>query len=304
MHLFHLTCQTFRCLREVDIAPCPAMNIIQGDNAQGKTSLLEAVLFVATSKSHRTTVETDLVQHGAEGFRVEAKAHRRDRDVVLEVARHQGAKRIKVNRIAQTRVSDILGNINVVLFSPEDVTLVKGAASVAAEVHRYGVGRSWTGATLTRSSATGMRCGSGMRCFGAGGVVVRKCWRCAEAQLAQYGAVIVAARAAFVEGLSVHAAEVYGRVAQAEGVGGCVSAGCAGGRLAGGGSGADAGSGHQVAGDVAGAASGRSDVCAGRAGGEELRVAGAAADGRGGAENSGNGAGGGAHGGTARVVAG
>lgn len=130
MHLLHLKCRGFRCLDNVHFEPATGLNIIRGNNAQGKTSVLEAILFAATSKSHRTSVETDLVAHDGDGFHIEVKARRGDRDVTLEANWWGGAKRFKVNGVAQTRVSQVLGKVNVILFSPEDIALVKGAASV------------------------------------------------------------------------------------------------------------------------------------------------------------------------------
>ncbi len=129
MRLVELTCVGFRGLEDICFQPAPGINVIRGDNAQGKTSLLEAILFLVTSKSHRTNLETDLVKHGALGFRLTAKVRRRDRDVALESNWRHGVKRFKVNGVLQARISDILGKVHVVLFSSEDVALVKGSAA-------------------------------------------------------------------------------------------------------------------------------------------------------------------------------
>ncbi len=64
MRLIELTCDHFRCLNGLRFSPGPGVNVIRGDNAQGKTSILEAALYAATSKSHRTSTESDLVQRG------------------------------------------------------------------------------------------------------------------------------------------------------------------------------------------------------------------------------------------------
>ena len=129
MHLTELTCERFRCLSELRFAPGPGINVIRGENAQGKTSILEALLYAATTKSHRTSNETDLVQRGETSFRVGARVQRAERDVLVVVAWARGQKRIKVNGVSQTRVSDVLGKVNVVIFSPEDGDLVRGSAS-------------------------------------------------------------------------------------------------------------------------------------------------------------------------------
>lgn len=130
MQLKRLTCKNFRCLSDLSFAPDPGINVIRGRNAQGKTSVLEAVLVAATSKSHRTNVDSELVARGQDGFSIALDVRRRDRDVTIETNWWQGAKRFKVNGVAQTKISDILGAVRVVFFSPEDIALVKGAAAV------------------------------------------------------------------------------------------------------------------------------------------------------------------------------
>jgi DNA replication and repair protein RecF len=129
MRLVELKCESFRSLSRIDFRPQPGINVIRGYNAQGKTTVLEALFFLATSRSHRTTVEKDLVQEGKEGFHARALVQRHDRPVMLEANWWQGVKRFKVNGVPQTRMSDILGKISVVMSSPEDVVLVKGSGS-------------------------------------------------------------------------------------------------------------------------------------------------------------------------------
>lgn len=129
MYLQELHCHGFRCLTDVRFTPERGLNVIRGRNAQGKTSLLESILFAATSKSHRTSTETDLAAHGGDAFRIALHVEHADRRVALEVNWWQGEKRVKVNGVPQARMSDTLGKVRVVLFSPEDIALVKGSAS-------------------------------------------------------------------------------------------------------------------------------------------------------------------------------
>ena len=130
MYLNELTCTGFRCLTDIRFEPIRGINIVRGENAQGKTSLLESILFAATSRSHRTNLETDLVAHDAEGFQLALDVSREDREVSLQVNWWHGEKRVKVNGVAQTRMSDVLGKVRLVFFCPEDIALVKGSASV------------------------------------------------------------------------------------------------------------------------------------------------------------------------------
>lgn len=129
MHLTSLHSRRFRGLADLVFEPGTGVNIIYGANAQGKTSVLEAALYAATTRSHRTTVDAELAQHGGHEFHITATAEAGGCPVSIEAHWWKGAKRFKVNGLAQPRLSDILGRICVVFFSPEDIALVKGAAS-------------------------------------------------------------------------------------------------------------------------------------------------------------------------------
>ncbi len=214
MHLVEFQCDGFRCLRNVQLEPCPGLNVIRGNNAQGKTSLLEAVLFLTTSKSHRTNHEPELVAHDAAGFHLQGQARRHDRDVELETNWWEGAKRVRVNGVPQTRVSDILGRVNVVFFCPDDVTLVQGTAS-----HR----RRFLDMELSQLDGKYLTALQQYR------LILRQrnellrgdrpdpalldAW---DEQLAKHGLLLIAERQRYIEELSERAAETYGRIAQDE----------------------------------------------------------------------------------------
>lgn len=130
MHLSRVRCRNFRCLESIDLSPSPGTNVIRGLNAQGKTSVLEAILFAATSKSHRTNTEADLVRHGEDGFSITLEVAATAGPVTLEANWWRAAKRFKVNGVARDRISEILGRVRLVFFSPEDLALVKESAAV------------------------------------------------------------------------------------------------------------------------------------------------------------------------------
>ncbi len=129
MMLHTLHCRRFRGLADTTFTPGPGVNIIYGANAQGKTSVLEAILYAATTRSHRTTTDAELARHEGHEFHIVANATRGNSPVTIEAHWWKGAKRFKVNSATQARLSDILGQLCVVFFAPEDITLVKGAAS-------------------------------------------------------------------------------------------------------------------------------------------------------------------------------
>ena len=128
MRVRNLHCKNFRGLADTAFEPAPGINVLRGKNAQGKTSVLEAIVYAATAKSPRTNNEAEIVRHGEEDFHIRLEAAREERQLVLEAHWWRGAKRVKVNGVAQTRLSDVLGRLHVVLFTPEDLDLVKGGA--------------------------------------------------------------------------------------------------------------------------------------------------------------------------------
>ena len=211
MQLERLTCRGFRCLDEIDFLPEPGINILHGGNAQGKTSILEAILFVTTSKSHRTNLDTDLVAHGTNEFRIKARVKKRDRDTTIETTWSQGAKRFKVNGVPQDRLSDILGKVNVILFSPEDIALVKGTAA-----HR----RKYLDMALSQIDGPYLNNLQQYRqTLRQRNELLRKpkpdpelldVW---DAQLARHADPLMAARDAFLRQLALHAAALHNRIA-------------------------------------------------------------------------------------------
>lgn len=125
MRLEQLTLQDFRNYEQVSLGLDPGLNIFVGDNAQGKTNLLEAIYVLALSKSYRALRDADLIRQGA--FSAVASARVRklaslDLSCVLSLTEK---KRLLVNGKATT-ANNFVGNLNAVLFSPDSLQLVKG----------------------------------------------------------------------------------------------------------------------------------------------------------------------------------
>ena len=214
MWLTQLTCRCFRCLGDIEFAPGPGLNIVHGDNAQGKTSLLEALLYVCTARSHRTQQERELVRHGEEGFSITARAERSDREVSLEAHYWQKAKRFKVNGVSQTRISDILGRINTVFFSPEDVGLIKGGGSPRRrflDMEISQINAPYLAALQQYRQVLKQR--NSLLKHPRPDVAMLEVW---DAQLVGPGETLMRERARFVAALSELAATAYGRIATQE----------------------------------------------------------------------------------------
>lgn len=125
MRINHLWLKNTRIYEEVEIIPHPHLNIIIGDNAQGKTTLLEAIYLLGFTKSHRTQDEKELMRD--ETFAKMGCLLEKDKPIQLELIISQEGKTVKHNDIKEKRLSDYVGILKTVMFAPEDLELFKGS---------------------------------------------------------------------------------------------------------------------------------------------------------------------------------
>jgi DNA replication and repair protein RecF len=121
----HLWLKNTRVYEQVEIYPHPHLNIIVGDNAQGKTTLLEAIYLLGFTKSHRTLDEKELMRDT--GFAKIGCLLEKDKDIQLELIISDEGKTVKHNDIKEKRLSDYVGILKTVMFAPEDLELLKGS---------------------------------------------------------------------------------------------------------------------------------------------------------------------------------
>lgn len=127
MQLESLRLVNFRNYGAEDVTLSPGLNLLVGQNAQGKSNLLEAVYLLAAGRSYRGAGDADLVQWGTGGFALRGVVRRSYGEVVLEVAyQTDQRKRVKVNGTDVRRLSELFGYLTAAIFSPEDLQLVKG----------------------------------------------------------------------------------------------------------------------------------------------------------------------------------
>lgn len=131
MHIQSLTLQNFRCYAELDLRPVEGLNILAGKNAQGKSSILEAIYLLATSRSWRSGRDTELIRWEADYTRVAGEIVRREQnDIEVEVAIGRSEKKqVRINTIRQTRMADLLGQVNALFIGPQDLEIVIGEPS-------------------------------------------------------------------------------------------------------------------------------------------------------------------------------
>jgi DNA replication and repair protein RecF len=130
----HLWLADFRCLREIDVELASGLTVLQGANGQGKTSLLEAIGWVARARSFRGVADAMLVRAGATVAIVRAEVTTSERPQLFEAEiRVAGRNRILCNRQTVTRARDLHGLLRVTVFAPDDLSLVKGGPSERRE---------------------------------------------------------------------------------------------------------------------------------------------------------------------------
>ena len=125
-----LELKNYRNYGELSLSFDPGTNLLYGDNAQGKTNILEALYFCASAKSHRGSKDREIIRFGEEEAHV--KLILRKRDVPYRIDMHlkkNSAKGIAVNGMPIRRASELFGILNAVLFSPEDLNIIKNGPS-------------------------------------------------------------------------------------------------------------------------------------------------------------------------------
>ena len=221
MYVAHLSLHDFRSYATAEVALEPGVTSFIGRNGQGKTNLVEAIDYLSRLTSHRVATDAPLVRSGAEQAVVRAAVVKDGRTAVLEVELNPGrANRARVNKSALPRTRDLVGLVRTVIFSPEDLTLVKGDPSdrrrflddlVVLRTPRLAGTRADYDRVLKQRNSllktAGLARGSS-RDAALGTLAV---W---DEQLARHGAELLEARLALVDDLRPYVGKAYETVAR------------------------------------------------------------------------------------------
>ena len=124
-----ISLEDFRNYARAEAVFHPGVNVIAGENAQGKTNLLEAVQYLSSASSHRARYDRELIRHGSDHAFLKGKVTSRGRPLVLEAALHRGARRqLRSNGVKLKTAGELSGLLNTVLFCPEDLYLIREGA--------------------------------------------------------------------------------------------------------------------------------------------------------------------------------
>ena len=139
MRIKRLKVENFRNLENLDIEFSEGVNIIYGNNAQGKTNIIESIYIFSFGKSFRANKDIELLKFDKEYFLSNIKIMKKDRELEMDFGfdKISNKKMIKVNGVIQKKISDIIGKLNVVVFKPEDIKIVTDAPSVRRKYIDY-----------------------------------------------------------------------------------------------------------------------------------------------------------------------
>ncbi|MBQ9608335.1 MAG: DNA replication/repair protein RecF [Lachnospiraceae bacterium] len=130
MFIEKLALNNYRNYDNADITFSDGINILYGDNAQGKTNILEAVYMTATTKSHRGSKDKDIIGFGSDESHIKTELKKNDISHRIDIhLRKNKSKGIAIDMIPIKRSADLFGMINIILFSPEDLTIIKDGPS-------------------------------------------------------------------------------------------------------------------------------------------------------------------------------
>jgi DNA replication and repair protein RecF len=221
LHVAHLSLHDFRSYATAEVPLEPGVTAFIGRNGQGKTNLVEAIDYLSRLTSHRVATDAPLVRSGADQAVVRAAVVKEGRTAVLEVELNPGrANRARVNKSTLPRTRDLVGLVRTVVFSPEDLSLVKGDPSerrrflddlLVLRTPRLAGTRADYDRVLKQRNSLLKTAGLARGPAREGALATLAVW---DEQLARHGAELLAARLALVDDLRPYVGKAYETVAR------------------------------------------------------------------------------------------
>ena len=218
MRINNILLQNFRNYANLELTFNEHRNIIVGENAQGKTNLIEAIYLAAFAKSFRTNNAGDMVKFGEERGRVNVEINSEDMDKNIDISiLANGRKMIKKDGKVVRRTADLLNNIVVIIFSPDDLRIIKDSperrrAYINRELSQirpkyYDVLKNYTDVLKQKNSLIkGLSNSQYSRTYNTDMMDVY------DRQLADYGYELIRYRKEFVDMLSEEAGEIMSAI--------------------------------------------------------------------------------------------
>lgn len=130
MLLDNIELKGFRNYDVADVDFSEGVNVFLGENAQGKTNMMESIYFLALARSHRTAKDKELIGWDKDFAKVSGLVKTARDTYPLEIVLSKKGKKAKINHLEQPKLSHYIGHLNIILFAPEDLEIVKGSPSI------------------------------------------------------------------------------------------------------------------------------------------------------------------------------
>lgn len=139
-----LSLQNFRNIESLTLTPSAGINVIFGENAQGKTNILESLSYLSLISSFRAARERELIRFGEDMAALSASVFVEERERVISIRiPSSGRREVTVNRVRAARKADAAGILKCVLFCPEDLELIRGSAALRRRFLDDAISQLW-----------------------------------------------------------------------------------------------------------------------------------------------------------------
>jgi len=214
LHVKTLRLEHYRNIGLLELSFHPGVNLLIGANAQGKTNILESLLVLSLTKSHRTHNDKELIGWQAESAQLSAVVEKKYGETRLDLRIGPHGKTAKVNGLEQRKLSGFIGTLNVVMFAPEDLEIVKGSPAVRrrfmdmeiGQVHPSYLHHLQQYRKIVMQKNNEIKKGDG---HSAASRMMVDVW---NEQLAAHGVKIIKNRQNFINKLQVWAQEIHGSI--------------------------------------------------------------------------------------------
>ena len=215
MYIERLSLKGFRNYRAAELEFSPLTNVIYGNNAQGKTNILEAVYLFSQGKSHRAKTDRELIRFGDDfaALALDFSDSRRSYNCRMQIAKN-GRKSVSINHVHIMKLSKLMNYLNVVMFSPEDLNLVKGSPAVRRRFADSSVSQlypSYLASLIDYNKALAQK-NSLLKMLKSKGKHSDPTLEIWNRQLAAEGSKIMKARAAFIDMVNTASAAVQSEI--------------------------------------------------------------------------------------------
>ncbi|MFD1954667.1 DNA replication/repair protein RecF [Paenibacillus thailandensis] len=210
MFLKQIHLRNYRNYKQLELQTENQVNLFVGPNAQGKTNLLESIFVLALTKSHRTSKDKELIGWQSDAAGVHGEVDKRYGTVKLDLSLSSQGKKAKINGLEQRKLSDFVGSLNVVMFAPEDLEIVKGTPGVRRRFLDMEIGQVQPGYlhTLQQYGKVLVQRNNYLKTSGPGGYqqAMMDVW---NMQLAEFGVKIMKKRKHFIHKLQGWAEQIH-----------------------------------------------------------------------------------------------